>query len=88
MTNPHEIDLIISPLGEIESIYDDAVDLRAIGPRLITRVSHVEPDEDGSWRVDLSPVGGPELGPFTLRGDALEAEVNWLRRNRLGVHRR
>ena len=30
----------------------------------IRRASHVEPDEAGRWWADLSPVGGPRLGPF------------------------
>lgn len=30
---------------------------------------------------DLSPVGGPRLGPFVLRSVALQAEVEWLEGN-------
>ncbi|MEQ8786545.1 MAG: hypothetical protein RIC55_09610 [Pirellulaceae bacterium] len=44
----------------------------------IERASHVEPNPDGTWSADLSPVGGPTLGPFGLRSRALDAEVAWL----------
>jgi hypothetical protein len=33
----------------------------------------------------MSPVGGPVLGPFRLRRDALAAEVAWLERKLEGV---
>ena len=36
------------------------------------------PDRNGRWLADLSPVGGPILGPYDLRSEALEAEVEWL----------
>ena len=32
----------------------------------------------GGWRADLSPVGGPQLGPFRRRSEALRAEAAWL----------
>jgi hypothetical protein len=51
-------------------------------PQPIKRASHVEPREDG-WYADLSPVGGPELGPFDLRSDALAEEVKWLEENHI-----
>ena len=44
----------------------------------IQRGSHVEPNERGQWLADLAPVGGPVLGPFRLRSEALEAERDWL----------
>ena len=47
----------------------------------IFRASHVEPSPSGGWFADLSPVNGPLLGPFTLRSDALTAEVAWLEKN-------
>lgn len=31
------------------------------------------------WWADMIPVGGPVLGPFNSRDEALEAEVGWLR---------
>lgn len=30
------------------------------------------------WQVDLSLSGGPVLGPYRSRADALSAEVQWL----------
>jgi len=33
------------------------------------------------WYVDLAPSGGPVLGPFPVRDDALAAELKWLEDN-------
>lgn len=33
------------------------------------------------WQADLAPVNGPVLGPFTIRGQAIDAEVQWLHAN-------
>ena len=49
-----------------------------VGELTIRRASHVEPDERGRWLADLTPVGGPVLGPFDRRGAALAAEQQWL----------
>jgi hypothetical protein len=73
------MDLVIDPAGNTRTIYSEAIDLAAIGSIRIVRASHVEPDEQGRWRADLGPVGGPLLGPFRLRSEALEAEHAWLK---------
>ena len=70
--------LIISKQGIVSCIYAESLDLASLGRLSITRGSHVEPDADGQWRVDLSPVGGPVLGPFPHRSTALAAEHEWL----------
>jgi hypothetical protein len=70
--------LVIDPRGVVRCVYGEAIDLACIGPPTITRASHVEPDESGRWWADLSPVGGPRLGPFFLRTQALGAERAWL----------
>ena len=75
------MELFITPGGEVRCIYDEAINLTALGVVEIQRASHVEPDAAGDWWADLSPVGGPKLGPFARRSTALEAEVLWLRRN-------
>ena len=72
------MDMIISPAGEVRCVYDEAIDLHVFGPPLIQRASHVEPDADGRWFADLSPVHGPILGPFEQRTQALSAEREWL----------
>lgn len=73
--------------GGLQFIYDDALaGLLDTGPAQVTRASHVEP-APGGWTADLSPVGGPVLGPFPLRQVALDAEVAWLRMNVLGHSR-
>ena len=43
--------------------------------------SHVEPVGEGQWQADLSPVGGPLLGPYDTRTEAIQAEVDWLNAN-------
>ena len=70
--------LIIDAARSITCLYDEVIDLAALGKLTITRASHVEPDEQGRWNVDLEPVGGPLLGPFRFRSLAIEAERNWL----------
>jgi hypothetical protein len=30
------------------------------------------------WQADLSPVGGPVIGPFTDRQAAIAAEIDWI----------
>jgi len=72
------MNLVISPGGEVRCIYSEEIDLRSLGPLSIRRASHVEPSDDGRWLADLGPVGGPVLGPFDLRTEALAAEHTWL----------
>jgi hypothetical protein len=67
--------------GQVRGIYGEEIALEALGPMVISRASHVEPDDHGGWMADLSPVGGPVLGPFEKRSEALEAEVHWLEEN-------
>ncbi len=66
--------------GSLHCLYDETLDLSHLGKVFIRRVSHVEPTDQGQWQADLSPVAGPILGPFSLRSEALAAEVEWLRR--------
>jgi len=75
------MELIISADGNARCVYGEELNLSALGEIQIRRASHVEPDESGQWWVDLSPVGGPKLGPFTIRSAALEAEMAWLHRH-------
>ncbi len=70
--------LVISSTGTIRCLYDESLDLHTLGKLSISRGSHVEPNEDGQWFADLSPVGGPQLGPFGSRSAALNAEIRWL----------
>ena len=72
------MELIVDAGGDVRCIYDEALDLRALGKLQITRASHVEPDSDGNWWADMGPVGGPVLGPFESRSEALRAERGWL----------
>jgi len=70
--------LVVNGRGVATCLYDEAIDLADLGHLEIVRASYVEPDSVGRWWVDLSPVGGPVLGPFTLRSEALTAERRWL----------
>ena len=70
--------LLVQPDGTVRAIYDEMIDLAVLGRVTITRASHVEPDEQGRWLADLSPVNGPVLGPFDRRSEALEVEHDWL----------
>ena len=73
--------LVINPGGAVRCVYSEEIDLTALGSPIITRASHVEPDQQGHWSADLSPVGGPLLGPFPSRSEALTAERDWLEQN-------
>ncbi len=65
--------------GTIVLVYDERADFaHRLGQVNISRASHVEPMQDGSWTADLSPVGGPILGPYNKRSQALSAEIGWL----------
>jgi hypothetical protein len=75
--------LAVNDAGELTCVYDDSVaELAAeLGDVRIRRASHVDPVATPAgprWMADLSPVGGPVLGPFPLRTEALAAELAWL----------
>jgi hypothetical protein len=69
--------------GEITYIYDDKlIRLAEHSASLFTaRASHVEPDDDGTWTVDLSPCNGPIRQGFQLRQEALDFEREWIEEN-------
>ena len=73
--------LVIDPVGCVRCLYDEALPLAEFGRLTIARGSHVEPTAAGHWTADLSPVGGPLLGPFENRSAALDAEREWLEQN-------
>jgi hypothetical protein len=75
--------LTINPAGTARCLYTEAIDLVTLGSLTIARASNVEPLPDGRWIADLGPSGGPILGPFPKRSDALAAESEWLEANRL-----
>ena len=76
--------LVVAPSGAVRCIYDETIDLAALGSLAISRASHVEPDQQGRWWADLSPVDGAVLGPFPNRSEALAAEHAWLESTWLG----
>lgn len=77
-------ELTIAEDGSVRAIYDDALPLDELrqalgGEARITRASDVEPTADCEWQADMGRSGGPVLGPFQARAEALAAEVAWLR---------
>jgi hypothetical protein len=75
---------VVDARGVVRCLYTEALDLAALGALEIVRASHVEPDTAGRWWADLGPAGGPKLGPFGRRSEALAAEAAWLEAHRLG----
>lgn len=77
------LQIVVGKKGKIRFIHDDdlAAAMAPIGKATTQRASHVEPDTNGKWKVDLSPVGGPVLKGFTRRDHASNAEVKWLKRH-------
>ena len=73
--------LVIAPGGAVRCVYSEEIDLATLGSPAITRASHVEPDQHGRWFAGMAPCGGPKLGPFARRTDALAAEADWLDAN-------
>lgn len=66
----------------LQFIYDDELQfLNDLGTTVTKRASHVEPTDDGQWTADMAPSGGGVLGPFATRGEALQAETDWIRAN-------
>ena len=80
-----EMELVVDADGAVRCIYGEELDLRELGKLQITRASHVEPDRDGFWWADMGPVGGPVLGPYGNRSEALGAEREWLLAARLST---
>lgn len=78
------MEMRIDAEGNLRMIYSDAlVGVLDEGDAKVTRASTVEPGADGLWEVDLSMSGGPVMGGFKLRQDALDAEVAWLRDHKI-----
>ena len=75
--------IIIDARGGYRAVYEDEGMgiLRAIAPVRIKRASRVEPEEDGTWSVDLGAVGGPFRVGYQRRDGALAAEKRWLLQN-------
>ena len=80
-----EMELVVDAGGDVRCIYGEELDLREIGKLQITRASHVEPDADGFWWADMEPSGGPVLGPYGSRTEALRAEREFLQQKGYGM---
>lgn len=73
--------LLVTPSGTVRCLYDETIEIGQLGRLAIQRASHVEPDCQGRWWANLSPISGPRLGPFSSRSRALAAEAAWLEVN-------
>lgn len=64
--------------GDVRFVYSDRAmeALSCLGPAIVRRASHVEPDLVG-WVADMGPVGG-QSAAFRRRADALAWEVEQL----------
>jgi len=69
--------LLIRPDGVVQALYSEEFELAALGRLGIRRASYVEP-QGHLWYADLSLSGGPRLGPFATRSQAIGAETRWL----------
>jgi hypothetical protein len=75
--------VLVDANGRLEFVWDDRLaPLRALGEITIRRASHVEPTDDGWWTADMTPLGGQIIGPFALHAAAIDAEREWIARNR------
>lgn len=87
MAEPAEHLIEVRPDGSLHFLYDDALaPLMDAGTPQVCRASHVEPETAGGkvvWYADMDPVGGPKLGPFDTREEALRREREWLNSNHL-----
>jgi hypothetical protein len=72
------MNLVVDCHGGIRCLYTEAFDLATLGSLTIRRVSQIEPDHSGYWWADLKALGGPRLGPYTRRSEAISAEVTWV----------
>ena len=79
------MELVLQTDGAARCIYGEELDLHLLGRLTVQRASLVEATENGQWTADLAPVGGPLLGPFARRSEALRAEEQWLLRGWLGA---
>ena len=75
------MEIIITASGQGRCVYGEDIDLTTLGQLTIRRGSHVESTPDAQWTADMSPVGGPLLGPFRSRSQALSEERAWLAAN-------
>jgi hypothetical protein len=80
--------------GKVSSLYDDTLSQKLLeklgGEAAITRASHVEaaPGRKPTieFHVDLSPCQGPTLTGFKTYKEAVDAEIDWLHKNKLAVN--
>jgi hypothetical protein len=60
------MEMVLDPKGSIRCLYGEALDLSSLGELRIQHASHGKA-AGAHWYADLSPVGGPKLGPLCGR---------------------
>jgi len=68
MSEPTEMELVVGVDGGVRCVYDESLDLRALGRLTITRASHVEPDSDSCWEPICGQLSGLCWGPSGCGG--------------------
>lgn len=78
--------ILISPDGDIVSVYDESAPIANMGPSEMERISNVTWNhENQCWQVHL--LKGPEEGKtvinpdWTRRSDAIKWEIDYFNRN-------
>jgi hypothetical protein len=84
------MEIVFRPDGTGVLVHSDeaAPVAHAVGAVTPRRASHVEPTAALTWTADMAPSGGPVLGPFATRTEALQAEHAWLASWLAGTGRR
>ena len=72
------MNVYVDPQGDLQFIYQEEINMEDLGASTIRRASEVEPIEDSQWCANLARLGGPMLGPFKNRSEAIEAELAWI----------
>ena len=76
------VEVVVDAAGRLQMVHDDRLDLTDLGPVRVRRASDVEPlgsvwaGEGMKWWAHMR--GGPTLGPFEKRADAILAERAYL----------
>lgn len=77
--------IILGVDGVVRYVYNDVIHkhMSTLGEATIKRATHVEPDENGMWYADLSPVGGEKITGFKTHKEAIDFELKWLSKHNI-----
>lgn len=79
---------MIDKEGTTKQIYNDDFVILALKVERIKRASSVEllHERSQQWKADMFLSGGPVLGPYRRRDEAIKAEIDWLERNEYSLN--